>query len=293
MDIRDLNNSQLILLSILVSFIIAVATTITVFTLLYENNEGENDGKRTTVVNRIVERTIEKVVPAEENKDVSPSVEEAVSAAEISRDAPHIHVVSSVIDLLGIIDSIRGATVNIINADEKDKEDARVVARALVIDEKGRLIASTEGLNVNGGYVAVFEKKDGTTEAVDLSTDVITKNSLSFKPILFKGEEFSVSLVDVRDSEEGLSFGAFVFGFGVLGGVETVSEGIIRKVEGSKILTSIDLSILPIGAPILNYNRVLVGIVAQERGEIYISTVSAFIKEKPAITIEEENNEET
>ncbi|MDD9868068.1 MAG: hypothetical protein OXU73_01940 [Candidatus Campbellbacteria bacterium] len=290
MDIQDLNNSQLILLSILVSFIIAVATTITVFTLLYEDNDNENVEKR-TVVNRIVERTIEQVVPADEIE--SPSVGDVVTAAETSKDAPHIHVVSSVIDLLGIIDSIRVATVNIINSDEKDNENAKVVARGLVINEKGRLIVSTAGLNVNREYVAVFEKKDGTQEKINLSADVITKNSLSFKPILFKEEEFVVSPISLSSSEEDLSVGSFVFGLGVLDEAETVSEGIIRKVDGSSILTSIDLSILPIGAPILNYNRVLIGIVAQSRGGPYISTVSAFVEEeKPTVKVEEENKEE-
>ena len=60
MDIKDLNKSQLILLAILLSFVISIATGITTVTLMEQAPSSV-----TVPVTRIVRETVEKVVPGE------------------------------------------------------------------------------------------------------------------------------------------------------------------------------------------------------------------------------------
>jgi len=60
MDIKDLNKSQLILLAILISFITSIATGIVTVTLLQQAPTSV-----TTPINRIVQQTVEKIIPGE------------------------------------------------------------------------------------------------------------------------------------------------------------------------------------------------------------------------------------
>lgn len=60
MDIKDLNKSQLILLAILLSFVISIATGITTVALMEQAPDTV-----TVPVTRIVRETVEKVVPGE------------------------------------------------------------------------------------------------------------------------------------------------------------------------------------------------------------------------------------
>ncbi|MEJ0002256.1 MAG: hypothetical protein WDN09_03760 [bacterium] len=59
MDIKDLNKSQLILLAILLSFVVSIATGITTVTLMEQAPNSV-----TVPITRIVRETVEKVAPA-------------------------------------------------------------------------------------------------------------------------------------------------------------------------------------------------------------------------------------
>src|SRR3989344_5660952 len=60
MDLKELNKSQLILLAILLSFVISIATGITTVTLIQQAPSSV-----TVPINRIVKQTVEKIVPIE------------------------------------------------------------------------------------------------------------------------------------------------------------------------------------------------------------------------------------
>ena len=71
MDIEQLNRTQILLLTLLVSFVTSIATGIVTVSLMGQAPHGI-----TQTVNRIFERTVEKVVP----EPVRPSAAAAVGA---------------------------------------------------------------------------------------------------------------------------------------------------------------------------------------------------------------------
>lgn len=71
MEMKDLNKSQLILLALLISFVASIAASIATVTLLQQAPPGV-----TQTINRIVEKTIETVVPSDISKKPALSADE-------------------------------------------------------------------------------------------------------------------------------------------------------------------------------------------------------------------------
>ncbi|MBU0612173.1 hypothetical protein KKA39_02550 [Patescibacteria group bacterium] len=71
MDIKDLNKSQLILLAILLSFIVSIATGITTVTLMEQAPESV-----TIPINRVIQQTVEKIVPVSNKETITQALSE-------------------------------------------------------------------------------------------------------------------------------------------------------------------------------------------------------------------------
>jgi hypothetical protein len=72
MDIKDLNKSQLILLALLISFVTSIASAIATVSLLEQA-----PAPVTQTINRVVQQTIEKIVPTDYSKKPALTAEEA------------------------------------------------------------------------------------------------------------------------------------------------------------------------------------------------------------------------
>ena len=77
MDIEHLNRTQIILLTLLVSFVTSIATGIVTVTLLAQAPQGV-----TQTINRVVERTVERVVPDVSKNQIAATKEVTVVVKE-------------------------------------------------------------------------------------------------------------------------------------------------------------------------------------------------------------------
>lgn len=132
MDLEHLNKAQIILLTLLVSFVTSIATGIVTVSLVNQAPPAV-----TATVNRIIERTVEKVVTA-------PATQAAVPAGVKT-------VVVKDDDLIAqSIATIRGSIIRIVTKGNPDF----LVARGLIIDAKGVAITDRGSIDTNLSYEA-------------------------------------------------------------------------------------------------------------------------------------------
>ena len=89
MDIKDLNKHQLILLALLLSFVVSIATGITTVTLMQQA-----PASVTVPINRIVRQTVEKIVPGETKTQTVVVKEEDLVVDAIAKNQPGIFTVT-------------------------------------------------------------------------------------------------------------------------------------------------------------------------------------------------------
>ena len=85
MDVKDLNKSQLILLAILLSFVVSIATGITTVTLM-----DQAPSSITVPITRVVRETVEKIVPIEGESTTVIVKEEDLVVEAIAENQPAI-----------------------------------------------------------------------------------------------------------------------------------------------------------------------------------------------------------
>jgi len=116
MDIEDLSKSQLLLLTILVNFVVAIATGVLTVSLL-----DEAPTTVTQTVNRIVDHTIETVttqVPVALESDGGPTTEELLTAAIAGNASRRVLIYRAGVEApvaAGLYVSSRGAVVTASN----------------------------------------------------------------------------------------------------------------------------------------------------------------------------------
>ena len=258
MDIEELNKTQIILLTLLVSFVSAIATSIFTVKILEEAPPAV-----TQTINRVVERTIERVVPAEPNE--TGAVEQTVIEKETT-------VVVKEEDL--ITESI-------------DKNKRKIVRLVTVLPSDAP--APTEGTStpeVAPSYVfhgiGVIVSNDGRVVTAPELADIpklvaLTPDGVEHETeILKRDAELAVVLVQPNSEDEPVTLSAAIFADSstfklgqtviALGGEDrtSVSLGIIASlledIGGglSAVHTNISGSIP--GSPLVNIFGEVVGI---------------------------------
>lgn len=81
MDIERLTKSQIILLTLLISFVTSIATGIVTVSLL-----DQAPSSMTRTINRVVERTVERVIPLEAEETQTASAQESVTTVVVKED---------------------------------------------------------------------------------------------------------------------------------------------------------------------------------------------------------------
>jgi hypothetical protein len=154
MDIEQLTKHQIVLLTLLVSFVTSIATGIVTVSLMDQAPAGV-----TKIVNQIVEHTIETVAPQSQGAAAASATEKTVVVKDDDLAAQSIA-------------SAQKAIVRITASGGKD-----LIARGVIIDSKGTTLtdaaalaasgaSSFDAILSSGARVAVSKVSNGTTSPV-------------------------------------------------------------------------------------------------------------------------------
>ncbi len=229
MNIDDLSKSQLLLLTVLVNFVTAIATAVLTVSLL-----AETPTTVTQTVNRIVDHTIETVtmqVPAGGSKDTSGSRDEELLTSAVASNVAR--------------------TVKI-SRDSKGE----VIATGVYLP-KSRAIATSRVIALPKEIFVHFS--DGSSAEASLSNNSDTIGIYGFSDTALLP---SAAAAEPIASTE-LKLGQTVIGLTEGGSVVT---GIISKVDADGITTTLPL--IPPGAGVVNLAGNVIGIGSGSTGTL-------------------------
>ncbi len=206
MNIEQLTKHQIVLLTLLVSFVTSIATGIVTVSLMDQAPAGV-----TRVVDQIVEHTVQTVIPATQSAAAVTTTEKTVVVKDDDLAAQSIA-------------TMQKSMIRIVA-----KGSDSLVARGVILDNKGTAAtdasalsasgaASFEAILPSGERVAAVEHATASTSAIALM-DVAVGTSTGFA---------AAPLADIAK----LSLGQSVIRIGG-GGADTVGEGVIATLPGS------------------------------------------------------------
>src|SRR3989344_970118 len=207
MDIEHLTKHQIVLLTLLVSFVTSIATGIVTVALM-----DQAPPSVTRTINQIVEHTIERVVPA-----ASPAA--AVAAATVTKETT---VVVKDDDLAA--QSIAKVQKGIVRIVSKNTPDT-LAARGIVIDAKGTVLSDRGTLEALG--TINFEAILPTGARVPATMRIPAATSTVAILDLTLATSSAVTPVPLADSSK-LHLGQSVIRIGGTG-ADTIGVGVIAK----------------------------------------------------------------
>ena len=263
----DLNKTQIILLTILVSFVSAIATSIFTVKLLEEAPEAV-----TQTINRVVERTIERVVPAEPS--TGGKVEQTVIEKETTVVVKEEDLITDSIEktkkkIVRLVTIVPGSTpVSVGTSTPESSPEYTFHGIGVIVSGGGLIATAPQFADIKDLYAIT---PDGVQHKTKFVRSASTMTILQVEPAT-EGEVISLSPAVFVDSKS-LKLGQTVI---ALGGEDrtSVSMGIIASlVEGNitkgetpvKGIVSVQTNIsgsIP-GSPIVNIFGELVGIDLQ------------------------------
>jgi len=220
---EDLNKHQVVLLTLLVSFVTSIATGITTVSLL----EQTPTRTVTSTVNRVVEKTIEKVTNnEEENISVERTPEKEIVTVVVNQEDLTVEAVAQNSSSIARIYQVNNQGTEI------------YITNGLVVSGSGRLIANKNFINTNKNYIAEYSQGKYSLNIFNVSAET---PMISFEPVGDSLPTFSsISFVDSNSIQLGQTL------IHITGSLEnSVSSGIVSSTESdgdtiSAIHVSID-----------------------------------------------------
>jgi hypothetical protein len=213
MDIEKLTKHQIVLLTLLVSFVTSIATGIVTVSLM---NQAPPEVTRT--INQIVQQTVEKVVPA-----VTPTAQ-SQGAAVVTKETT---VVVKNDDL--IAQSIAAAQKGIVRLVSLN-DPGTLLARGIVVDGKGTVFSDRVALESMGtvNFEAILPDGSRVPAVMRIPVATSTVAILDLKLASSSTPLVPIPLVDLSK----LQLGQSVIYIGGTGG-DTVSTGVVAKLPTS------------------------------------------------------------
>lgn len=262
---EDLNKNQIVLLSVLISFVTSIATGIMTTSLLQQAPV-----EVTRNINRIVEKTIETVT--------TPTTILTEGKKEVTT------VIVKEEDL--IVDSINKNVKSIVRIEEKDSFTGitSFYGMGLIVSKEGNILADRKTINNANVYTAILSDE---TKINILATGIEKQtNFIMFRPVVVEGEKNNIVYTPATISNTEPKLGQTLIS---VGGNSTNTIAIGRALAlnsrdltvgttTSKYLSTIDTDLptkdLLSGSPLFNLSGDVVGMKpAGDSGKIFVSAV--------------------
>ena len=253
MDIEELSKSQIVLLTLLVSFVTSIATGIVTVTLLDQAPPAVTQN-----VNRIVERTVERVVPAEDTDEAVVTTEKTVVVKETDLITESI---SANMQSLVRITHLGGG---------EDGSDVMIglgifISQEGVVATDSALIVSGESYTVNTDAGATFETviQDAGDDKPTALLSVVTEagEARAFRPVTFSSDLGVLKLGQQVIALSGSN--RTHVALGIISALETRQEGEDEGEVVAPLLDQIQTDIgeeqLLLGSPLINIFGEVVG----------------------------------
>lgn len=259
MDIENLNKMQIVLLTLLVSFVTSIATGIVTVTLM-----DQAPPVVTQTIHKVVEKTVENVAPKSQvatvNKEVVIVKEQNI-----------------------IADVVEKNTKSVVRIIRKSETGSSFISLGVIIDKTGLIVTSSENIDKDKNYSITLDGEKIDLEILKINSEVaylktITPEGSIFKPI-FKVADFATA-DSLKLGQSVVMLGGIksveVF-TGIISGLtqeevaseetktttatttENVKEPVVEKYI-SNIKTNIPNTDIVSGAPLLNLKGEIIGI---------------------------------
>jgi len=258
-QMNDLNAQQIVLLTLLVSFVTSIATGITTVSLLEQA-----PAPVTQTINRVIEKTIETINPQDENSSNVSTVK-----------TPEKEVVTVVVkdeDLT--IGAVSKNSKSLVRIYQKVGVVETFVGLGIIFDNSGRVITDSSVIQKSGKYTAVYPTGKyvmsvGYRELNDPFAILKIADGQSapvdFSPAMFPDSQnlklaqsvISLSGINSNTVAAGIITN-LIAGSGALTGAQVPVDS--KPVEQLKLIeTSVDKDNVLLGSVILNLNGEIVG----------------------------------
>jgi hypothetical protein len=253
MDIERLNKSQIVLLTLLTSFVTSIATGIVTVSLMEKAPPAI-----TQTINRVVERTVEKVVPAE--------TQPAAAATVVTKEKT---VTIRESDLVAdAIAKVRPSVVRVHTTNAGDT--ATFIARGVYVAED-IVVAPATGMTVGATYVVI-----GAEASYDAKVAGINAGLNVALLVVEKGSRFTPASF----SKGSVVLGQTVVGISGATGIK-IAQGIVTGVSGEgELQTSFDTSMedLVPGTSLIDTKGGVIGMTAGKNSVVTTSQLLEFVQ---------------
>lgn len=244
MDLNDLNKNQIILLTLLVSFVTSIATGIVTVTLLDQAPKGV-----TQTINRVVERTVERVVPGE------------TKVTTITKEVPVVVTEEQL-----VVDVITKASPAVVKILDTSVNPAVIAGTGFLVSADGLVATAFSIIKSDKKYaIALEDNQIIATSVVKLDQGsglAILKADLgSTKPLLGSGDNNKAIFLAI--SKEPVAIGQTVIAIGYSEPDSTVAVGIVSGISSStpsQIIRTNAATQTNIGGPLLDIKGEIIGI---------------------------------
>jgi len=238
---EDLTKQQLILLALLLSFVTSIGTGIITVSLLRDAPQGV-----TQTINRVVEKTIENVLPTQ---------------TTIKETEKQTRVVVEKDD--AITTAVAKAKKSLVRVYNTLGEEKSFFAIGFIVSEKGTIAVTGEGFVPEYKYAAVLD--DGTQYDLKLKKDITSNNAVFFDIVQGEDQKDTFSSFTQLPSSD-LRLGQSVINVGgekdtsiQIGRISVLPK--ISDEEGNDVISGIetDIGSGTLGSLLIDFSGALIG----------------------------------